>query len=69
MAKYKVTDGFAIKADGEFHQGGDVVELTKEQADSFGDLVSPVSEPKTETASLPKKAPAKKAAAAKKAKR
>lgn len=35
MAKYKVRDDFVVKVDGKEFKGGDVVELTADQAEAF----------------------------------
>ena len=35
MAKYKVRDDFVVKVDGKEYKGGEVVELTADQAELF----------------------------------
>ena len=50
--KYKVRDAYAVKVGKEVFQGGEVVELTEQQAADYANIIEPVEAPKR----APKKA-------------
>lgn len=39
--KYKVRDHYVVKVGRDFYKGGEVVELTNEQAEAYANIIEP----------------------------